>query len=67
MLQSMYDTCSVILNIRHQEQYGGQMQMEKNWGFCSGSGTTWQSDAGGFCPLSHIETSAVIHILPPGG
>ena len=25
----MYYTYSVILNIRHQEQYGGQMQMEQ--------------------------------------
>ena len=25
-----------------------------NWGFCSGAGTTWQSDGSEFCPLTHI-------------
>ena len=38
----------------------------KKLGICSGSGTTWQSDAGEFCPLTCIGTSAVMYILPAG-
>ena len=63
----MYYTYSVILNIGHQEQYGGQMQMEQIRDFVLAQEQHGSLIAGEFCHHTHIETSAIKHILPPGG
>ena len=64
---AMYYTYSVILNIGYPGAIWWSDADGKDWAFCSGLGATWQSNAGEFSPLTYIETSAVMHILPPGG